>query len=335
MRIVFASCPQDRATFAMAPALPPFDPSQIADHAADAHICSVTTDGEVRAHCSLWWREAPPLPGHVVGAIGHYASVDDEAAALLLDEAVAQLSQHGCTLAVGPMDGNTWRRYRFVTEVLSNEMREPPFFLEPINPLEWPLQFEQAGFAPIARYFSALNDDLTGSDERINRIVARLQSLGVQIDSAIKADLPNELHRIYRVSRIAFIHNFLYTELPEQAFIAQYTALLDRIQPELVLLAKRRGELVGYLFAMPDFAQAARGRPIDTFLIKTVAILPDPTLRGLGTVLVAKAQETGHKLGYRRCIHALMHEGNASRNISSHYALPMRRYTLYSREIAS
>jgi hypothetical protein len=90
---------------------------------------------------------------------------------------------------------------------------------------------------------------------------------------------------------------------------------------------------VGYLFAVPDLAQAARGEAIDTFLIKTVAILPDPDLRGLGSVLVARAHQQGLRIGFRRCIHALMHESNVSRNISGHYATTMRRYTLYSREI--
>jgi GNAT superfamily N-acetyltransferase len=275
------------------------------------------------------------LPGHQVGAIGHYASVEDEAGVELLNGAIARLRERGCTLAVGPMDGNTWRRYRFATDTIPDKIPEPPFFLEPVNPPEWPLQFEQGGFTRIANYFSALNDDLARKDERIERIVPRLQNAGVEIESAFKADLRSELSRIYQVSRIAFARNFLYTELPEQAFIEQYTALLDRIQPELVLLATRQRELVGYLFAIPDFAQAARGLSIDTFLIKTVAILPDSSLRGLGTLLVARAHEVGHRLGYRGCIHALMHEDNVSRNISNHYAKTMRRYGLYSREISS
>ena len=37
----------------------------------------------------------------------------------------------------------------------------------------------------------------------------------------------SQLKRIYRVSRIAFAGNFLYTELPEEAFIAQYAGLLE------------------------------------------------------------------------------------------------------------
>jgi GNAT superfamily N-acetyltransferase len=334
MKVVTVHSPQERAALLSAAALPAFDAGQIAAHAADAHLCALAASGEIRAHCSLWWKDAPLLGAHRVGAIGHYAGVDGDAAAAVLDAALRSLRQNGCTLAVGPMDGNTWRRYRFVTDAGPSSRPEPPFFMEPTNPAEWPSQFESAGFAPLAAYFSALNSDLDQPDERLAPIEKRLDSIGVSVRSARQVELHDELRRIYEVSCVAFTRNFLYTELPEAAFIAQYTALLDRIRPELVLLAERGSDLVGYAFAIPDFAQAARGASIDTFIIKTVAILPEPALRGLGSLLVARAQQAGRELGFRRAIHALMHEDNVSRNISRRYAATMRRYTLFSRELA-
>lgn len=331
MRVIHCQSPEERQDLPQSPALPSFDANQIRMHFADTHLCAISSAGDIRAFCSLWWKETPQLPGHKLGAIGHYASADDESAAGLISAALARLGEQGSTLAVGPMDGNTWRRYRFVTDAGSPQ---PTFFLEPSNPPDWPRQFELAGFTPLSQYFSALNADLSRIDPRLAPIQSRLAASGVHICSAAGTDLLQQLKRIYHVSRIAFVHNFLYTELPESAFLAQYVPLLPRIQPELILLAKRDSALVGYLFAIPDFAQSAHGVPMDTFLIKTVAILPDPSLRGLGGLLVGLAHQVGHALGYRRCIHALMHQGNASRRISNHYATTMRQYTLYSREIA-
>ena len=324
----------ENARLSSAYGLPPFAAGQIDSHAADAHLCALGAAREVLAHCSLWWREAPSLPGHAVGTIGHYASVDSEASAALLSRALAMLGDQGRTLAVGPMDGNTWRHYRFVTDAGPSSPPEPAFFLEPVNPPEWPRQFVQAGFAPLAEYYSALNIDFTRADPRLDAVATRLVSAGVRIRSARDCDLTEQLKRIYQVSRIAFTRNFLYTELPESSFLAQYTPLLARIEPELMLLAERNHELVGYLFAIPDFAQAARGCAMDTFLIKTVAILPQPEVRGLGGLLVGLAHQAGQRLGFKRCIHALMHEDNVSRKISRHYATTMRRYTLFGREIA-
>lgn len=333
MRIEAVNSWEQRAELGDAPAMPTFNSRQLEEHRVDAHLCVLDGDGKVIAQCSLWWRETPQLGDDRVGAIGHYGSVESEAAAALLTEATALLRAEQRTIAIGPMDGNTWRHYRFVIANGSILPAEPAFFLEPTNPAEWPRQFEAAGFKPVARYYSALNNDLARSDERIAPLAAKLESAGVRIRSAIGTALEEQLERIYQVSRIAFLHNFLYTELPEEAFLAQYSPLLGRLRPELILLAERGPELVGYLFAIPDFAQAARGDAIDTIIVKTVAILPYPELRGLGGLLVARAHQAGHKLGFRRAIHALMHENNISRNISRHYAETMREYALFGLEL--
>lgn len=316
------------ARFSATTALPHFNAGDFESQRGDLHLCALGESEEVQARCSLWWREAPKHEDTQVGTIGHYAAANDAAAEAVLMEAEQRLREAGCTLAIGPMDGNTWRRYRFVTE----QSNHPSFFLEPANPPEWPAQFVQARFLTLASYFSAINNDLAQTDLRAESSEPRMAAAGVTIRSA-HSDLRQELRGIYAVSRIAFQKNFLYTELPENDFATMYEPVLPRTRPELVLIAERHGQCVGYLFSIPDLAQAARGESIDTFIIKTVAILPEPELKGLGSLLVARAQQTGHGLGFRRCIHALMFENNISLNISRHYASMMRKYTLYSKDL--
>jgi GNAT superfamily N-acetyltransferase len=320
---------EERRRLPGAAALPPFDAAQLADHRPDLHLCAVSDAGAVEAHASLWWTQVPGYGSHTVGVIGHYASAGDEASAFLLSAALRTLEQHGCTVAIGPMDGNTWRRYRFVVDAGS----EPPFFLEPANPPAWPRRWQRAGFAPLAHYVSTLNADLRRTDDRVPRVAERIDRLGVQIRAARRPELPSDLIRIYRLSQVAFAHNFLYTELPQIGYLAQYEKILPHIQTELLLLAERGSDLVGFVFAIPDLAQAARSQAIDTFLLKTVAVLPDPALAGLGALLAALVQQEGHRLGFRRCIHALMHEKNVSLNTSLRYGSVMRRYALFSREL--
>jgi GNAT superfamily N-acetyltransferase len=312
-----------------AAALPPFEAAQLDDHQPDLHLCAVSDIGFVEAHASLWWTYVPRYGSHTLGVIGHYASASEEAAAFLLPAALRTLEEHGCTLAVGPMDGITWRRYRFVVDAGS----EPPFFLEPENPSAWPLEWQHTGFVPLAHYVSALNSDLTRNDRRLPRVAERMDHLGVRIRAARLPDLPADLVRIYQLSRIAFARNFLYTELPQAAYLAQYEKILPYIQPDLLLLAERGSELVGFTFAIPDLAQPARGQSIDTFLLKTIAILPDPAFAGLGALMAARVQQQGHRMGFRRCIHALMHDKNFSLNTSLRYGSVMRRYVLFSREL--
>src|SRR5688572_2838826 len=139
-----------QALFCASPLLPPLQPEWVARQRADAQWLLVEPEGEVAARCSLWWRNPPAYPGQRLGVIGHYGASNGEAGAQLLALACEQLAVQGCTMAVGPMDGNTWQRYRLVTQ----QGQEPPFFLEPENPADWPDHFARGGFMTLARYFS-------------------------------------------------------------------------------------------------------------------------------------------------------------------------------------
>src|SRR5215470_6561940 len=129
------------AEIARAPApgaLPRLNPADFAAEHADLHLCVFRQDGSLAARCSLWWNQVPQYQEHRVGVLGHYASAGDDAAAAVLAAAEERLREAGCTIAIGPMNGNTWRSYRFVVE----PGERPPFFLEPANPRDWPAQFE-------------------------------------------------------------------------------------------------------------------------------------------------------------------------------------------------
>ena len=298
--------------------------------------------GAIRARCSCWWSSGHTLDaGHGserVGVIGHYSAETADAGTRLLIDACAQLEAHGCTIAVGPMDGNTWRSYRLVIERGS----EPPFFLEPDTPDAWVSHFTAAGFDTIATYSSALARDLTQRDPRLDALAERLAARNIVIRPLDLAHAEDDLRRVFALSLIAFKENFLYTPLDEAEFMEQNRRLLPFVRPELVLLAEHhdeahRGEghheLVAFLFAVPDVLQQKRGQTPDTIIIKTVAVKPGLGHAGLGSLLVAEAQRRAAALGYTRAVHALMHESNVSRNISRRYAETIRRYALFAKRL--
>jgi GNAT superfamily N-acetyltransferase len=336
-----------------ASAIADIDSRELERHAPDAHLTSRDAGGALRARCSCWWQHVPQLDGHTVGTIGHYAAsaaaAEAGAGVALLEEACQRLRDAGCTIAIGPMDGNTWRRYRFVIE----RGEEPAFFLEPDQPAAWVEDFRAAGFSELATYTSALNDDLAQDDPRLRTAAARLAERGITIrafdPTPARADA--DLRRIFTLSLASFSRNFLYTPIGEHEFIEQYRAVLPVVRPELVLLAERGDDLVGFLFAIPDMLQARRASAgtgagagaggaagagaIDTIIIKTVAVAPGAAHAGLGSVLVGMVQREAHARGYRRAIHALMHERNVSQNISRRYARTIRRYALFARSLVS
>jgi GNAT superfamily N-acetyltransferase len=308
--------------------LRPLTAATMALHAADTHLMA-ERDGVAVARASLWWRDVPPHPDGPLGYLGHYAAADTAAGTSLLNHAAQVLASHGCALAVGPIDGTTWRSYRLVTE----PGERPPFFLEPQNPPEWPGHFRAAGFDALAHYTSAAVEDIAGESPKITATAARLEAAGYRFRSLDLQAVDRELHGLFEVSLAAFAGNFLYSPIGEAEFQAQYAQILPKVDPRLVLLAEHSGRIVGYVFALPDLLEAARTGRTGTVIVKTLAVHPAHAGGGIGGVLTDRVQQAAKGLGLTRVIHALMHESNVSQRISHRYGHPFRRYALFSRRL--
>ncbi len=306
-----------------------FDTACLLAHKVDYHALLVDRAHQARGRCSLWWKSVPDYPGEKLGVIGHFYSDSSDATRRLLDHACEVLRRANCTLAVGPMDGNTWRRYRFVTD----RGEEESFFLEPDNARDWPVEFMDYGFTKMAGYSSALSTDPGKSANSLDMARQRLTERGITLRALNMETFTEELADIYTLSIASFQNNFLYTPIDKDEFVGMYSKIRPYIQANLNLLAEHDGRLVGYLFGVPDLLQKQRGLTVDTYIIKTVAVDPRHQSVGLGGYLVAEAQRRAHAMGFKRIIHALMFDDNKSRNISNHYAKVMRRYSLYSKPL--
>jgi GNAT superfamily N-acetyltransferase len=295
--------------------------------APDARIAVENPDGEVIAHAALWWRNTPQLEGDPTGTIGGFACQNADAAKLLLDEACARLHEAGCKQVVGPMNGNTWRRYRFVTGGDS----DPPFLLEPSNPPEYPLWWQAAGFTPLARYTSsrmALEEHTVIKPE----LRERLLRTGLVLRPLAQDRYEEDLRTIHRISLASFAANFLYTPLDEASFTDAYRKIRSHVDPRLILIAERDGQACGFAFAIPDLNAAARGEN-PAVIVKTLAVDPNSRSAGLGSLLVDQVHRNALELGHREAIHALQHETNTSLKITGrHHGRVLRHYTLFSRQ---
>jgi len=300
-------------------------PEELARHKPDAHLALVANES-VCGRCSLWWNGTPTWKEHRVRMIGHYTAGPTGAGALL-ERACRQLANQGCTLVVGPIDGSTWQSYRLITRFGD----EPRFFLEPDNPPEWVVQFSENGFEPLARYFSALNCDLTRVDPRIERHAARIAKAGITVRAVRGESFAEDLRRVLAVAKAAFRDNLLYSDPDETEFVETYHPLLGKAPLELILLAEHAGRPVGFAFAVPDHNEQARGLPARTVIVKTLASLPHPEYAGLGQLLLARVQRRAHELGFSRAIHALVRDAPHLRRISGRCARPFREYTLFAR----
>jgi L-amino acid N-acyltransferase YncA len=301
--------------------------ADLATQAPDAPWLVVNGE-QVAARASAWWGAAPKLSGESLGAVGHFAASNADAARLVLDAACEALRTRGATIAVGPMDGNTWRRYRLVIDAGT----EPPFFLEPTNPPEWPRWFASAGWRVHSEYVSSVNDDLSRADPAGPAKVQALTARGVKMRELRLDDYDAELRRIYAVARVSFAGAYLYTPIDEDEFVAQYAAARPAVVPSLVTIAEHDGLTAGFCFCIPDINETMQGRPMKTAILKTFAVLPGYS--GLGGALADRTHSEARRLGFSRVIHALMHVSNdRSRALSKRIAHEIRRYALFERRV--
>ena len=328
-KLRYAQTQLDLELFCSAHGAYDLSPDIVVSHRADEHLMVVEGDANVLARCSLWWTSTPSIPNARLGLIGHFAADSQSAATFLIAGACRRLAVEGCSQAIGPMDGSTWRPYRFITK----RGPEPIFFLESDNPDSWPQHFTANGFTHLKSYYAALATDLSCPQPKIQRLNERLINAGIIFRQINLDRFEDELRRLYELCLLSFCENFLFTPICEAEFMRLHLQLKSLIRPELVLIAEADDSPIGLVFGIPNYREADRGQTIDTLIIKSLAVHPAYRGMGLGSVFLARCHSAAKELGFTRAIHTCMIENNISRKISAHYARPIRQYHLFKKEL--
>ena len=318
---------------------------------AGAQRVFVAVDGELPV-ARLVARRSPALrdeAGLPYGMLGFFEAVGGapgrEAAAALFAEGIRWLRESGAGTIVGPMDGDTWHRYR----LNAGPFDEPPFLLEPTNPPYYQALWEDNGFRVLESYASTWADTAAVARRQEPRHRQALAA-GYRLRPFAGLRFEDELAKIYELSRVVFAGNFLYTEISEDEFLSLYAGSRALIDPGLIWFAcSPAGEDVGFLFAYPDLFRAVaamrgrrdlaaklrflwhrrgRGKPA-AVNAKTLGVLPEHRRSGVGAALVHRVHVEALERGLRRTNHCLFREGNPSGGMAGEGARLLRRYHLY------
>ncbi|WP_119304454.1 hypothetical protein [Dongia deserti] len=274
----------------------------------------LTVDGaEATIH-----RDAPHWEGLSTAALGSFLCNDAQSGAALLDRAAAILAGEGFAALIGPMDGDTWHRYRVVTESDGSA----PYLMEPVSGPADHAAFLAAGFAPISEYVS-MRGALSGAIDPAPKSVR-----GVRVVAWDGNRSEQLFDQLFAASASAFERNRFFKPIEKAAFLKLYEPVIPLIDPRHVLFAQSDGgELVGFLFGIPDRLE---GELPKTVILKTYA----SGLRGVGHLLADTFHRNALALGYSDFIHALMHVDNISRQRSLRYGgTVFRRYALMGRRL--
>ncbi|MFL6193694.1 MAG: GNAT family N-acetyltransferase [Thermoanaerobaculia bacterium] len=269
-------------------------------------------------------RRSPALrddAGRPLGLLGFFEALDGhpEAVARLFAESLQWLREAGAGDIVGPMDGDTWHRYRLNV----GPWDDPPFLLEPYNPPWYAPLWTANGFAVLERYLSKQVDPAA--------VVAHLEArrgealaAGYTLRPLDLSRFESELGTIYELSRRIFSGNFLYTEIPRDEFLKLYAGARPLLDPGLVPFARSpAGEDVGFLFAYPDPFHAGA---VD---FKTLGVLPAHRRSGVAAALFHEGHRHALGKGCRLANHCLFREGNPSGDLDGGAGRILRRYELY------
>ncbi len=134
------------------------------------------------------------------------------------------------------MDGNTWRRYRWVVE----RGTEPPFFLEPDNPDSAPARIRGGGIrrAGVLHVHAGRRPVAGGSALTRRRVAPRRSGRPHPPARSVEKSTRNCARSIGCRSRRSSA-NYLYSPIVEAEFVEQNERALPYVDPELVLLAER------------------------------------------------------------------------------------------------
>ena len=290
-----------------------------------AHWCMASRNGVPVARLAIY----PQTDHNSPGMIGHYAAADRESGVGILDAAVNALRQRGSRRIVGPINGNTWSRYRLVLPPADHDVANEPAFLgEPVNPLEYASHFTAAGFTPVARYESRMTAPFAADAPRIQAAEEVAKQRGVAIASLNVDDFDATLDELHALSVRTFADNVFYSPIDRDMFVAMYRPMRAMLDPALVLLARDdSGSLIGYVFAYIDPLGKTDGRPYRV-IVKTLAVDREWRSFGLGALLVHRVHTAARDRGLSTVVHALMHEANNSVRISASMQV-FRRYALF------
>ena len=258
--------------------------------------------------------DGPKWDGAPAATIGAFDCKTAAGGAEVLRQAIAFIRENNIQKILGPMDGDTWHSYRFVTQTDDS----PAFLLEPRNTPVALASLKDAGFTEISSYFSAR---VPLAQTALN---APRPTDAFTVEPWDGADPEKLFNQVFDLSCEAFAENAFYKPITRDAFLAIYMPIVPMLKPELIFFARRPDQsLAGFLFGTPNYAE---GPTPSSVILKTYASLT----KGAGQHLAYAFHKAAASEGYDTAIHALIHDDNLSAlRSASEGADIFRRYGLF------
>jgi GNAT superfamily N-acetyltransferase len=257
--------------------------------------------------------------GSTVGLVGLFAADNDpDAVRSLINGAAEWFRGRGINIIRGPMAGDIWHRWRFMT----HGFKTTPFPGEPRQPAYYPELFEGVGFTPERTYTTKRIDDLQAQLERFATAGSLNRKRGYTFRAVDQSDWQAELARLWELCSHSFATSWCVTPTTSEEFCDIYDRWLRRVGSDSILLAldpDRRVVGLGLAVTAPE----------NTLNIRTIAVLPDQYGYGLGQAIVAELYRRAIDAGQTTVHHCLMGPLTPPQRYDHGHGLVTRSYTMY------
>jgi GNAT superfamily N-acetyltransferase len=258
--------------------------------------------------------------GTNVGAFGMFESVNDGAVAgALLEAAAAWLRARGRTAMMGPIEYST----NYTAGLLVDGFDTPPRLLMNHNPPYYRGLLEGHGLRPVKELYAWWIDQAPDLRPWLAR-ASRVASRGVTLRPIRKRDLPREIERAKLIYNEAWHDNWGSVPMTDAEFDDLGRHLADIADENLMVMAERHGEPVGFSLALPDANEAFRAvgdgrlarwglvpiglvrlllamRRIRTFRYLALGVRPAFQGRGIAEAMVLRTLDAALAAGYTGC----------------------------------
>lgn len=282
-----------------------------------------------------------------VGLISFFETVNRyEAVEILFKKAIEWLKENDVHSIIGPMDGDTWHKYRLNVGPLVR----PPFMMEPYNPSYYATFWERFGFKVLAKYFSKYVAEVETVLPKMKKYFDRTIRNGFTYHKFRLDDFESGLKILYNLSIQIFEDNHFYTPVSFNDFKLLYRDSKSIINENLIWFCRdKEDKYCGFVFSFPDYFRALKSMngknslmsklrfllnkgKTDTLNIKSLGVTTHHRGSGLGAALMYKSYFEGFKLGFKKANMCLMHEDNASAHLDAGQGEILRNYHLYEYE---
>jgi GNAT superfamily N-acetyltransferase len=278
-----------------------------------------------------------------IGFYGFFESINDRDVAFsLFDTAREWLKQRGVTAMRGPVSPSV----NDEIGLLVDGFDKPPVVLMTYNPRYYVALHDAYGLKKVKDLYAYdLNQDEVYSDRfnRVAELVKKRNSLTFR--SINMKDFKNEVARIKKLYNGAWAYNWGAVPMTGEEFDALAADLKQIVVPDLVILAEKNGEPVGFALSLPDINIAlkynksgmlltglyhllTKKKEINRVRIIVLGVLPEYKSTGAASVLFYETAVRAKALGYYYGEASWILEDNVMMNRAAE-TMNARRYKTY------